>query len=182
MTILRGPILQGRYLAVPSGQVDLRPPKIIIGLSLTLPSERYSLPSEAVTLPTLLDTGFNRILEIDEWHLVHWAGLRKESLATIAKDRISDGRKYDLCEATLWLHRTPYEGPRMPRGRAPLMLDSATQVRVMATTGKPNPRLPLLGLDTLIQNDLQLRIDGAASRFRIYRSLKSIVSSFLAGK
>jgi hypothetical protein len=62
------------------------------------------------------------------------------------------------------------------------MLDSATQVRVMATTGKPNPRLPLLGLDTLIQNDLQLRIDGAASRFRIYRSLKSIVSSFLAGK
>ena len=41
----------------------------------------------------------------------------------------------------------------------------------MASIGKPNPRLPLLGLTALIENHLQVAIDGENSRFRVYRSL-----------
>ena len=168
------------HLAVPFGLVDLRPPKIIVGLSLTLVSEDEAFPSGAVTLPAILDTGFNRTLEIDEWHLVHWAGLRKEHLPTVAKDKVHDGRKYDLCEANLWLHRTPYGCPKATRPKSPILLEDSAQVRVMATAGKPNPRLPLLGLHALIQNKLQLRLDGENSRFRVYRSLKSIMYGFLS--
>ncbi len=177
MTIIRGSIFGDSGLSVPSGRLDLRPPKILVGLSLSLLSERDALPAGAVILPAILDTGFNRTFEIDEWHLVHWAGLRTEHLSPVAKDKIHDGRKYELCRATLWLHRTPYEGPRTRRTSPPVLLARSLQVRVMATVGKPNPRLPLLGLNALIENKLQLQLDGSNSRFRIYRSIGTIVSS-----
>jgi hypothetical protein len=177
MTIIRSALFRGSYLAVPGGRLDLRPPKIIVGLSVTLPSEDEALPQTAVILPAVLDTGVNRTLEIDEWHLLRWAGIHKEHLGTVAKDKVRDGRKYDLREANVWLHRTPYEGPTAPRTKSPILLEASTQIRVMATVGKPNPRLPLLGLDALIENKLQLRINGANTRFRIYRSIGTIVSS-----
>ena len=156
---------------MPSGRIDLRPPKIIVGVSLTLVGEGKTFNQRAITLPAILDTGFNRTLEIDESHLVRWAGLRKEHLNPAAKSKSDDGRKYDLCEARIWLHRTPYEGPKAPRVQPPLLLEGSRQVRVMAAIGKPNPRLPLLGLTAFIENHLQVAIDGERSRFRVYRSL-----------
>jgi hypothetical protein len=175
ITILRGSCFRNSEIAIPSGFIDLRPPKIIVGLSLTLPAEKYSFPEGVITLPAILDTGFNRSLEIDEVHLVNWAGIRKEYLAPIAKDRLHDGRKYDRCRASLWLHRTPYEHPRTPRASSPVLLANSTQVRVMASVGKPNPRLPLLGLMALIENNLQVRVDGENTRFRIYKSIRSSI-------
>ena len=176
ITILRGSLFRQNEIDVPFGRVDLRPPKIIVGISLTLVGEEYGFSQDVITLPAILDTGFNRMLEIDEWHLVRWAGLRKEHLELTAKDRFHEGRKYDLYEANIWLHRTPYAGPRTPPARSPLLLEDSRQVRVMAPVGKPNPRLPLLGLTALIANNLQVLIDGENSRFRIERSLRSRLS------
>jgi hypothetical protein len=127
---------------------------------LTIPGEEDSLPQRVLTLPAILDTGFNRTLEIDEWHLVHWAGLRKEHLVLTEKERFHEGRKYALCGANIWLHRMPYEGPSTTRARSPLRLRHSRQVRVMAPAGKPRPWLPLLGLTALVENNLRLSIDG----------------------
>ena len=80
ITILRGRFSHRSEIDVPLGRIDLRPPKIIVGVSLTLVGEGKSFPQRVITLPAILDTGFNRTLEIDEWHLVRWAGLRKEHL------------------------------------------------------------------------------------------------------
>jgi hypothetical protein len=176
ITILRGPFCRKQQIEVLSGRVDLRPPKIIVGISLTLLGERDYLPSGVITLPAILDTGFNRILEIDEWHLVRWAGIHKQRLDPIETDKSHEGRKYDLYRANLWLHRTPYVGPRMPRDRSPILLRKSDQVRVMSPIGKPNPRLPLLGLGALIANNLQVRLDGEHTRFRIYKSLRTTLS------
>jgi hypothetical protein len=176
ITILRGSFFRNPEIEVPTGRVDLRPPKIIVGISLILAGEEYDSSRGVITLPAILDTGFNRILEIDEWHLVHWAGLRKEHLDPIENYQLQEGRKYALCEANLWLHRTPYAGPRRPTARSPLLLGKSTHVRVMAPLGKPNPRLPLLGLMALVENDLQVFIDGENSRFRIGKSLRSSLS------
>lgn len=160
MTILRGRLSRSNYLEVPPGLLDLRPPKIVVGLSLTLVREDEALPKAAVVFPVILDTGFNRTFEIDEWHLIHWAGLQKDDLETIAKEKVREGRKYDLCEANLWIHRMPYEGPRTQRAGSPLLLEARAQIRVIATIGKPNPRIPLLGLNALVMNKLQLQVDG----------------------
>jgi hypothetical protein len=174
-TILRSPFFRNQVIEVPSGHLDLRPPKIIVGISLTLVGES-TFPQGAVILPSILDTGFNRTFEIDESHLLRWAGLRKDHLKSIEKNRSQDGRKYDLCEAKIWLHRTPYTGPRMPPVRSPLLLAESRQVRVMSSIGKPDPRLPLLGLMALVENHLQLSIDGENPRFRVYKSLRLSLS------
>jgi hypothetical protein len=176
IAILRGSFCHTPEIEVPSGRVDLRPPKIIAGISLTLLGERGHLPQGVITLPAILDTGFNRILEIDEWHLVKWAGIHKEHLDPIETDKSHEGRKYDLCRANLWLHRTPYAGPRRPGARSPILLRKSTHVRVMAPIGKPNPRLPLLGLTALIAKSLRVSIDGENSHFRISKSLRSTIS------
>jgi hypothetical protein len=177
-TILRGPFFGKTTIEVPSGRIDLRAPKIIVGISLTPVGEADALPQGVITLPAILDTGFNRTLEIDERHLVHWAGLRKEHLKPAAKNRFHEGRKYDLYEASIWLHRTLYAGPRTPPARPPLLLEESRQVRIMAPVGKPNPRLPLLGLMALIENNLKASIDGENSHFRIYKSLRLSLSDF----
>ncbi len=176
-TILRGSFFRNQGIEVPSGRLDLRPPKIIVGISPTLVGES-TLPQGVITLPAILDTGFNRVLEIDEWHLIHWAGLHKEHLVPIETDKSHEGRKYDVCRANLWLHRTPYEGPRTPRVRSPLLLYKSRQVRVMAPMGKPNPRLPLLGLTALMQNHLRVSIDGENARFRVYKSFRLSLSDW----
>jgi hypothetical protein len=178
ITILGGSFCRNQQIEVPSGRVDLRPPKMIVGISLTIPGEEDSLPQRVTTLPEILDTGFNRTLEMDEWHLVHWAWLRKEHLELAEGDRFHEGRKYALCGANIWLHRTAYAGPSTARARAPIRLRSSRQVRVMAPAGKPNPRLPHLGLTALIANNLRVCIDGENSHFRIYRSLRSSLSDW----
>jgi hypothetical protein len=178
ITILRGSFLRDQEIEVLSSRVDLRPPKIIVGISLTLVGEGNRLPAGVITLPAILDTGFNRILEIDEWHLVRWAGIHKQHLDPIETDKVHEGRKYDLCRANLWLHGTPYKGPKTPRARLPLLLRKSTEVRVMSPIGKPNPRLPLLGLRALIANRLQVWIDGEHTRFRIYKSLRATLSDW----
>src|SRR5205814_10272489 len=99
-----------------------------------------------------------------------------DDLELTAQDRCHDGRDYDLCEASIWRHRAPYAGRRTPPARSPLLLEDTRQVRVMAPMGKPNPRLPLLGLTALIANNLRVLIDGENSRFRIERSLRSSLS------
>ncbi len=171
ITIVHGSLSPRKEIDVLSGRIDLRPPKILVGVSLTLVGEGKSFNQRVITMPAILDTGFNRTFEIDEWHLMRWAGLRKEHLNPAAKNQSDDGRKYDLCEANIWLHRTPYEGPRTPRAQPPLLLERSSQVRVMAPIGKPNPRLPLLGLTALIENHMRVAIDGENSRFRAYKSL-----------
>ncbi len=106
ITILRGSFCHSPEIEVPSGRLDLRPPKIIVGISLTLVGEGDSLSQGVITLPAILDTGFNRTLEIDERHLIRWAGLHKEHLAPVPKEKSHEGRKYDLCEANLVFEST----------------------------------------------------------------------------
>jgi hypothetical protein len=48
----------------------------------------------------------------------------------------------------------------------------------MASIGKPNPRLPLLGLTASVQYNLQVLIDGENSRFRVRRSLRMSLAEF----
>ena len=113
-TILRSSFIRSQVIEVPSGHVDVRPPKMIVGISLSLIGES-TFPEGVITMPAILDTGFNRTLEIDEWHLVHWAGLHKGHLKSLEENKSQDGRKYDLRGANLWLHRAPYTGSRTSR-------------------------------------------------------------------
>ena len=70
ITILRGSFSRTSEIDVPFGRVDLRPPKVIVGDQPdSARGGRCPVPRNVVTLPAVLDTGFNRTLEIDESHL-----------------------------------------------------------------------------------------------------------------
>jgi len=158
---------------------DIRPPKIIVGLSVTLPAER-KFPPGVWTFPAALDTGLNRTLEIDERHLEKWAGTRKSYLRIIKANQQSDNGPYDECAVNIWLHRSPYTNPKSDRYDKPLHLENSGSIRVMhPIADKLKPRLPILGLQALIDNDLDLKIETRRGVFVIRRSKRLPFLRFL---
>lgn len=174
-TILRSPFPRaagGRIsLGVPASTVDLRPPQLVVGISLTLPEEE-DFPEGVNIFPALIDTAYNRTLEIDEQHLVQWAGFHKDWLISLEKNRHLRGRAYGIFDANIWLHRLPYLKLRRPLARSPRLLE-CHQIRVMEPIGDPSPRLPIVGLDALVTDGLRLSVDGYTGNFRISQSLRS---------
>lgn len=151
-------------------RLDVRPPKIIVAVSISHRSER-SLPEGSWAFPAVLDTGFNRVLEIDERHLERWTGYKKQYLDILRANQESENGVYDECAVNLWLHRAPYKNPRDHRDQAPLHLENSSIIRVMHESGDaPAPCMPLLGLQALIQNKLNLRIDSRHGFFVIDKS------------
>jgi hypothetical protein len=149
---------------------DVRPPKIIVGLSITHRTER-KFPAGTWAFPAVLDTGFNRVLEMDVRHFNRWTGYREEYLDILRRNQTSDDGNFDLCGANIWLHRSPYNNPRDHRQKQPLHLQNSSILRVMHESGpKHKPRMPLLGLQALIQNNLNLRIDARRGEFVITTS------------
>ncbi len=149
---------------------DIRPPKIIVGLSVTLPAERKFLQG-VWTFPAALDTGLNRTLEIDERHLEKWAGTRKSYLRIIKTNQQSDNGRYDECAVNIWLHRSPYTNPKSDRYDKPLHLENSGSIRVMhPLADRLKPRLPILGLQALIDTDLDLKVETRRGVFVIWRS------------
>lgn len=151
-------------------RIDVRPPQMIVGVSVTHQKESQRFPEGAWAFPAILDTGFNRTLEIDERHLKRWTSLDKSYLTPVPprKNRPPDPRYTDYF-ATTWLHRAPYVDPRSDQYGAPFHMSQTGIIRVMnAVDEEPFPRLPLLGLQALASNNLNLKIDGRSGNFRIY--------------
>ena len=188
ITILRSPFCRTRgpqSLETSSGWIaDIHPPKLIVGLSLTLDTE-LSFPRGVRAFPAILDTGLNRTLEIDERHLTEWSDYDESWLVAIEggqtlKDKESSVSDYYVSNAHIWLHRTPYENPSKLATKSPVLLKRSLQVRVMAPkTAHPWPPLPLLGLEALTANDLQLCINSKRCEFTISCSLTSFVLDFM---
>jgi hypothetical protein len=155
--------------------IDIRPPKIIVGISITVAGER-AFPSGAWTVPAVLDTGLNRALEIDERHLERWAGIKKSYLRVITPKKKLDDRSYETCLANIWLHRSTYTTPKSEDYKDPLLLQKSDTIRVIVpSTPTPWPRLPLVGLQALLDNNLHLKIDSRAGTFVISNSRRYFV-------
>lgn len=155
-------------------KAKVRPPKMIVGVSVTSPLERKTgtreFPEGVWTFPAVLDTGCTSSLEIDETHLEQWAGLRKEYLDIIQKKIGYDGRPFERRRADVWVHSTPYKQPKSSLYKHPLWLEKSSFINVMDHDGeRPWPRLPVLGLGALTRNGLHLQVDTRRGRFVIAR-------------
>jgi hypothetical protein len=167
-SILQGPFYPHDRLVV-SGSRGLtsefylaQRPKIIVGLSLMLPDEDIS--SSKFIIPAVLDTGFNQMLMIDERHLLSWNGTVRTYFEP-ARPR-EEGVSYEFLKVRIALHLGPYVGFEYDQKQRVRMLDRCDEMIVMDATGhEPYPRLPLLGLKALMQEQMVLHIDAAAQRF-----------------
>ncbi len=167
------PLTDGKTIETEWGPFRLNPPKMIVPLSLTVTEEK-KFPKGVVTFPAILDTGFNRTIEIDERHL-KWPIFFEEWIVEIGqrnylRDRQNRTRLYYQVQANIWLHRLPYAFSRNRPEKSPVLLERTTMIRVMAPeTDKPWPPLPLLGLEALVANRLKLSVDGRKLQFSLER-------------
>lgn len=200
ITILRGSIRAHaasnawRIHAIP---IDFKARQIIVGVSISDDSQatyHHDMP----VIPAILDIGFNRSFSIHQFFLEQSAGIAKSSLARVgtllqpsatriidlAAQRTYQGHAYDNHFASLWLHRAPYAFNDMRRvKREPIRLTRTTDIMVYKYQHGTNyknidrndiyPRMPLLGLRSLTENQLRLFVEGERNRYSISRSFRS---------
>jgi len=192
-TILRGRIrstaLSGAW-CIDTTPIDLKASQIVVGISIAIDIV-LELPDESPIIPAVLDTGLNHNFSIHQYHLEEGAKLPKQTLAhhRTKRDQINAGHQYDVCYASLWLHRYPFElidRIDLPRPwNQPVFLGKASEMIVYQYKDNQRakhivsndvfPRLPCLGLKALTENRLRFFVDGERerSRFRISRSFTS---------
>jgi hypothetical protein len=104
--------------------------------------------------PALLDTGHSHNFSISSGQLRRWSGAVLEMIGDleIGKTRVSQFRAEILRHSNVRGHSTL-------SGRT-YRLETPQGISVFDEGSEPAPRLPLLGLRTLIANQLRLAIDG----------------------
>lgn len=130
-------------LAVGGGSVDVHRNQIIVWISIDDASRPF---------PAILDTGHGHNLSIGRKHLEHWSGAELERIGVLEIDR----KPVIQYRATVHIHRN-IPGKTGLTGES-FRLEMPQGISVM--DGEDAPRLPLLGLRTIIANKLRLLIDG----------------------
>jgi hypothetical protein len=141
----------GRFITVHRNQ-------ILVWLSVHL---RGVLEPEAniPRFPALLDAGNNFGFSVRHRHLREWAGIDPGLLDPLPAVQI-DGQVVGCREATVWLCPKNPGRPEVAGSKPPLRLRMPSGIAVYAQDADPpGPRLPLLGLPALLDNDLDFWLD-----------------------
>ena len=137
-------------------RVRIRADQIILWVSLTLQRVKEPNPS-VLPFPVILDTGHNHTFSIHERHLIDWAGLRPDVLGVLGPIR-DRGQRVLLRMANIWVHpNEPHHRDRLA-ARPPHLVGAPQGIAVYP--GAEFPRLPILGLRAIAENELVLRVDG----------------------
>ena len=137
-------------------RVRVRADQIIVWVSLSLRRLAEQNPS-VVPFPAILDTGHNHTFSISEHHLVRWTGHRPEMFE--ARSAVRDrGRRVLLRIANVWVHPNASGQRERLTNSPPFLLRARTGIAVYP--GGDFPRLPLLGLRVIGENNLILKLDG----------------------
>lgn len=141
-------------IEVAGEDVPIRAYQIVVWVSLS-PGEL--LADDAPRFPAVLDTGHSHNFSIREDLLLSWAGLGPEDLSGLGSILVNQ-QEVPLRVAQLWIHRNrPGAVELLPR---PFRLEVPQGIAVYPAAVSAAPRLPLLGLRSLIRSKLRLRIDG----------------------
>jgi hypothetical protein len=110
-------------------------------------------------IPALLDTGNNFDFSLQERHVQEWTGIDLASLPYFGPIEIND-RRVDRYEASVWLHPNIPGTRKAADDRLPFLLEMPRGIAVYPHHDtSPGPRLPLVGLPALFQNDLDFFLD-----------------------
>jgi hypothetical protein len=138
--------------------LTIYPNQILVWVSVHLSG--VLVPEENIPkFPALLDTGNNFGFSLQDRHLREWAGIDPGLLEDRGKIAI-EGKIVRCRKATVWLY------PNVP-GRqdaavdcSPFRLELKKGIAVYTQDAvPPGPRLPLLGLPALLENDLDFWLD-----------------------
>lgn len=163
-------VLDDRLNGTGPYQKEVKPPKLIVGISVTHPKTTFN--NTNFIFPAILDTGFNGAFEISSRHLYMWNATPKNEFELLGRrNRLPMKTGFDIRHASVWVHLEPYMGPKFTKGqKQPFRLRRTDQILVMddSTTVEPEPRFPVLGLQVLKANGLRLFVDGPTESFALY--------------
>jgi hypothetical protein len=138
--------------------VTIRANQILVWVGVHL--SEVLVPEETVPrFPALLDTGNNFGFSVQDRHLKEWAGIDPRLLDAVGEITI-EGEVATCREATVWLYaNVPGRQEAAGSGR-PFRLELSKGIAVYTQDAvPPGPRLPLLGLPALLENDLDFWLD-----------------------
>ena len=159
----RLPFFEHATIAIVAGEeVPIRPYQIIVWVSLRARSV-LSQP-----FPAVLDTGYSHYLSIGEELLSRWANIKRDDLRGIGRSKINE-HPVELFAASLFLHSNK-PGHR-DELRDPQRLLIPDGVAVYKAGDPRTPRLPTLGLRTLVRNNLRTVINGKRQFFSVGQGL-----------
>jgi hypothetical protein len=149
-------------VAVAGQELRVRAYQAIVWVSLSV---RTMLEWDTLTprFPAILDTGSNHNFSIGRSHLIQWAGILPEALLPLGTVR-ERGQRVPVHAAKLWLHPN-LPGQNQVAERKPFALDLKGGIALYPD--QTAPRLPILGLRALTDNNLYLSIDGQRRRLGI---------------
>ena len=145
---------EATFVSAPGGTVRVKPYQIVVVVSVSLPALLEWDP-RTPCFPAILDTGNNHNLSITRGRLLRWAGLQPEALRISGAMRDSQQR-IPLHAASVWLQKNR-PGERALREQEPHPLK--LQQGIAVYPDDIGPRLPVLGLRALTQNQLHVAID-----------------------
>ena len=143
-------------LVIRGERVRIRADQIIIWVSL---SPRRMAEQHPLTdpFPAILDTGHSHHFAMTRRQLIEWGGLDPDLLPIHAAVR-DRGQKVPLREANVWVHlNTPGRRDQLA-DRPPQFVRTRPGIAVYPEGDFP--RLPILGLRVIAENNLILNVDG----------------------
>jgi hypothetical protein len=140
-----------RYLVIHANQ-------ILVWVSVHLPG--ILVPETNIPMfPALLDTGNNFGFSMQDRHLRDWAGIDPGLLENRGDIGI-EGKVVPRRAASVWLYSNIPGKQEAANGQSPLRLKLNKGIGVYPPDAvPPGPRLPLLGLPALLENDLDFWLD-----------------------
>ncbi len=142
--------------------------EIVVWLSISLRGERDPRRLSPA-FPGLIDSGNNSEFFLHEHHLLQWAGIRPAFLPPLEGRRINN-RDVPAYEADVWIYpNLPGTQERWP-GKKPFRLELEQGIAVgLPVPGQSVfPRVPLLGLSALRNNDLDFWFDSKAAQCHVW--------------
>ena len=144
-------------IVVRDEEVRIRAYEIVVWVSLA--AREVFDPSRLPRFPALLDTAHTHHFSIQEDHLLRWAGVRPEELGLGRGFVHQQDRRLALRSACLWIYSNQPGQWKEIADQPPHRLGTPEGILVYPRQAN-FPRLPLLGLRTIMQNRLRLVVDG----------------------
>ena len=138
-------------------RIRIRPNQVIIWVSLSARQLLSQNPAVA-PFPAILDTGHANNFSIHATQLARWFGMRTEGMELLKIVRERD-RQVPLHAAWLWVYPN-LRGDRHRLAECPAYRLSIPMGIAVHSGDDGFPRLPLVGIRTLVDNDLVFKIRG----------------------
>ena len=137
-------------------RIKIRADQIIIWVSL---GQRRLAEQHALIepFPAILDTGHSHHFAITRRHVIEWCGLNPDILPVHAAVR-DRGQKVLLREANVWIHANKPTSRDQLADRPPQLVRTRPGIAIYPEGDFP--RLPILRLRVIAENDLILKVDG----------------------